>query len=84
MDRTETRRDLYQGFGDTFSRAVELVVAPLLFAALGFWADHALGTSPLLAIAFGVIGLLGGSLRAYYAYVEHMKAQDKGMPWSHS
>ena len=82
MDDMETRRNLYQGFGSTLSRAMELVVAPFLFAALGVLADRALGTSPVLAIVFGVIGFLGGSLRIYYAYAQNMKAQNSGKPWS--
>ena len=57
-------------------------MAPFLFAALGLLFDRWFGTAPLLAIVFGVIGFVGGSLRAYYAYVEHMKAHDKGKPWS--
>jgi len=59
----ETRRELYQGFGNTLSRAMELVAAPFLFAALGFLADRVLGTSPVLAIIFGVIGLQNASGR---------------------
>jgi F0F1-type ATP synthase assembly protein I len=82
VDQTETRRDLYQGFGDTFTRSVELVVSPMLFAALGLLFDRLFGTSPVLAIVFGVIGFVGGCLRAYYAYVERVKTQDVGKPWS--
>lgn len=81
VDEMETRRELYQGFGNTLSRALELVVAPFVFAALGFLVDRWLGTSPLLTIAFGVVGVVGGSLRIYYAYLQSMKAHDQGKPW---
>lgn len=82
VDEMESRRELYQGFGSTLSRAMELVVAPLLFAAFGIFLDRALGTSPWLAVGFGVVGVVGGALRIYYAYVEAMKAQNRDKPWS--
>lgn len=82
MDEMDSRRELYQGFSSTLSRAIELVLAPLLFAGLGLLVDRALGTSPILAIAFGVVGVIGGALRLYYAYLETMKAQNREKPWS--
>ena len=73
---------LYQGFGDANTRAVELVVAPLVFALLGMLLDSRFGTGHVLAIALGVFGLVGAVLRAYYQYTAAMKQAEAGKPWT--
>ena len=82
MEELTARRDLYQGFGNALATAVELVGAPLLFGLLGWLLDHWLGWSPVLTILFGLYGLGGGILRAYYGYAAKMKTEEAGKPWA--
>jgi len=69
------RQDTYNGFGRAFSRAFELVVTPLVFAALGLLVDHALGTGKLVAIVFGLLAVVGEGAKAYYEYARTMDAE---------
>ena len=64
------------------SGAFELVVASLLFALLGVFLDRVLGTGPLLAFAFGFIGLAGGVYRLVTDYGRRMKQAEEGKPWT--
>lgn len=52
------RRDLYSGFGDTFSRAFEIVVTPFIFGLFGWWLDGRIGTRPALALVLGIFVFL--------------------------
>jgi F0F1-type ATP synthase assembly protein I len=72
------------GLGDGFSLAVEFVVAPLIFAALGWWLDGQLGTSPVLAVAFGALAFVGVLIRTYYAYMAQTAHEEKDKPWTRS
>ncbi len=81
MDELTARRDLYQGFGNALAQAVELVGAPLLFGVGGWALDRWLGWFPVLTIVLGLWGLVGGVLRAYYAYAEKMSQEESGKPW---
>ncbi len=57
--------DLRQGLGLAFRLGVELLVATLLGAAMGYAADHFLDTRPWF-LALGVLlGGMGGCLNAY-------------------
>lgn len=75
------RRSLYEGYGDTMTRAIEFVATPFLFAALGLYLDRRLGTGTVLTVALVVVGVLGTFLRTWYAYVEAMKAEEAKAPW---
>lgn len=63
------RQDTYNGFGEATSRAVELVAAPLIFAFLGWL------VSPLLALALGLLAVVGQFVRMYYTYARRMDAE---------
>ena len=49
MDLRE-RRELNNGFGNALSRAVELVVTPMIFGFFGYLLDGRLGTRPLFML----------------------------------
>jgi F0F1-type ATP synthase assembly protein I len=50
------RQDLNNGFGNALSRAVELVVTPMIFGFLGYLIDRRLGTGPaFMLVAFLVV-----------------------------
>lgn len=81
MDLRE-RRDLYNGFGDTLSRAVEFVAAPGLFAYAGHLLDTRFGTGDLLTVVLAVFALAGVFVRAYFAYEVAMRQHEAERPWA--
>ena len=70
------RRDLNNGFGNALSKAVELVVTPLIFAFLGHLLDLWLGTSPVFALFLGLFTLGSVSWRMFSGYSEKMQAEE--------
>jgi F0F1-type ATP synthase assembly protein I len=75
------RQATWNGFGNALSQAVELVVAPLLFALFGWFLDSHLGTGPFLAIGFGLLGVAGVAARSYYWYRAEIDREEGGKPW---
>ena len=82
MDDLKGRQELYNGFGDTMTRGIELAVMPFLFGGIGFGLDLLLGTKPLLTIIFAVFAIVGLSVRTYYGYETAMRAHEAEMPWA--
>jgi F0F1-type ATP synthase assembly protein I len=74
------QRDIYNGFGEAYSRAMELVLCPLLFALVGYGLDGWLGTRPVLTIVLGVFGLAGVVTRMVLQYAHRMKAFEAALP----
>ena len=74
------KRDLYNGFGNTLSRAFEIALIPLIFALPGWGVDHWLGTSPLFALLGGLFGLAGVSARTYFEYAARMDRELANLP----
>ena len=81
MDLRE-RRELYNGFGDTLTRAVEFVAIPGVFAFIGHALDGRLGTGSLFTVVLAVLALVGTFVRAYYAYETAMREQEARLPWA--
>ena len=73
MDLRE-RRELNNGFGNALSRAVELVVTPMIFGFFGYLLDGKLGTWPLFMLLFFAF-VQGYTL--WKQYVLYGKAMDK-------
>jgi hypothetical protein len=63
------RQDTYNGFGNAFSRALELVLTPLLFAGLGWL------FSPVAALVLGVLAVVGQFVRVYFQYAQRIDAE---------
>jgi F0F1-type ATP synthase assembly protein I len=72
----------WQGFEKALAQSMEIVVAPLLFALFGHWLDGRFGTSPVLAIVFGLIGVFAIVVRQYLWYRASMDREEKGKPWT--
>ena len=70
------RQATWNGFGEAFSLAVEIVVTPLLFALLGWWLDGLLGTEPFLLIGFLIFSFAGMLVRAWIGYDRDMREQE--------
>lgn len=70
------RRELNNGFGNALSKAVELVVTPLIFAFLGHLLDGWLDTGMVFAVSFGVFTLGYVSWKFYLGYDASMRAEE--------
>ena len=81
MDQTPTQ-ELYNGFGDTLARGVELAVTPALFALLGHFIDGKLHTGVAFMVGLLLFCVVGMSVKMYYGYVEAMKAHEARGAWS--
>ena len=75
------KRDLYNGFGESFGRAIELVCTPVLFGAAGWWLDHRFGIFPVLTVVLVLLCLVGMFARMYYAYEARMQAEEAEAVW---
>jgi F0F1-type ATP synthase assembly protein I len=76
------RRDTYNGFGEALSRAVELVVTPLIFGLLGYALDRGLGTVPVFAVVLSLFALCGMGVRVWFSYDHAMRAHEAAGPWA--
>ena len=57
---------------DGLAKAVEIVLTPAIFAAVGFGLDRWLGTGPWLALSFGMVSFVLKLLVEWYRYAERM------------
>ena len=80
--RIAQNRELYENASDAYTLAFELVLTPLILAFLGHFVDRAAGTGFVVALGFGIVGVLGVSYRAYKAYTARMKELSVGKPWA--
>jgi F0F1-type ATP synthase assembly protein I len=78
------RRELNKGLGDGFTRAFELVLAPTVFAIIGFLVDRSLGTLPVFTVVLTVFALVGVAVKTYYVYSDQMRQHEEGQPWAKS
>ena len=56
------------GTDDAFSRSVEIVVTPVIFAGGGWLLDRWLDTGPWIAVALGSVAFLGKITAEWYRY----------------
>jgi F0F1-type ATP synthase assembly protein I len=82
VDDRKGRQELYNGFGDTFTRGMEMVLTPALIGGLGYLLDRLAGLLPLFTIVFTVVGVIGVGLKEYYTYEAAMKAHEAKAPWA--
>jgi hypothetical protein len=76
------RQELYNGFGETFTRGMEMVLTPALLGGLGYLLDRLTGLVPVLTIVFTVLAVIGVGAKEFYAYEAAMKAQEANAPWA--
>ena len=60
------------GSEDGLAKAVEIVLTPVIFAAVGFGLDRWLDTGPWLALSFGMVSFVLKLLVEWYRYAERM------------
>jgi F0F1-type ATP synthase assembly protein I len=76
------RQAMNRGFGEALAQAFEFAAIPVLFAALGWWLDDRLGTSPALMVALATVGFVGVCLRTIYFYLAKTQKEEEGKPWT--
>jgi F0F1-type ATP synthase assembly protein I len=74
------QRELWNGFSNALSRAIELVLTPLLFALAGYGLDRWLGTSPLFVVLLAALAFVGLAVKSYYVYREDMRVHEQRLP----
>ena len=74
------RQKLNRGYSDGLSRALEIVVTPLLLGFLGRLADGWLGTEPFLMIALGAFGATGIVVKLWLGYDREMRQHEAELP----
>ena len=78
------RRQLNRGYSDGLSRAVEIVVTPLLFGYVGHLVDGWLGIRPVLTIAFAALAVAGLFVKLWLGYDREMRRHEEGAVWARS
>lgn len=84
MDQAEVQRDMYDGFGEAMTRALEFVLIPLLFGFVGYLLDGKFGARPLFMLLLGALGVVGVAIKTFYGYRYRMAQAEKDMPWNRS
>ncbi|MGH9279614.1 MAG: AtpZ/AtpI family protein [Acidimicrobiales bacterium] len=74
--------ELYNSFGQGFSRAFELAVTPALFGLMGYGLDRWVGTLPLFTAVFSIVALVAMLLRTWFGYCYRMEALEAAGPWA--
>ena len=75
--RRELTHSLHRSTG-----SYELVLSPLILGLLGYLADRALGTTPVITVLAVVLGLVGATIKIYYGYQAEMEEHEKDAPWN--
>jgi Flp pilus assembly protein TadB len=78
------RQKLNRGYSDGLSRALEIVVTPLLLGFLGHLIDSWLGTSPGFTLAFGIFGVVGIATKLWLGYDREMRKHEARLPGARS
>jgi F0F1-type ATP synthase assembly protein I len=79
--RDDERAALYNGFGNALAMGVELALTPAIFALMGLWIDHRLGTKPAFTVGLLLFAFAGMGIRAYYSYTAQFERAEQGKPW---
>jgi len=74
--------ELYRGYGDGLSRALEFALTPALFCGIGYAFDCWLGIVPVLSIALFLLAVTGMFAKTWYTYEARMREVDAAAPWA--
>jgi Flp pilus assembly protein TadB len=78
------KRQLNRGYNDGLSRALEIVIAPLLFGLVGRVLDGWLGTAPVLMLTFGAFAVAGIFVKLWVGYDRAMRRHEAELPGASS
>lgn len=82
MDQQAERRELYNGFGNALSLSIEFALGPVIFGGLGWLADRALGTEPVLLVVLALVGVVASFVRTWFRYDAEMKVKEDAGIWN--
>lgn len=74
------RQKLNRGYSDGLSRAMEIVLTPLLMGFFGSLVDGWLDTRPWFMIGFGAFGAAGIIARMWIGYDREMRKHEAKLP----
>jgi F0F1-type ATP synthase assembly protein I len=75
-----SRQKLNRGYSDGLSRAMEIVVSPLLLGFLGSLIDGWLGTRPAFMLGLGIFGAVGVITKLWLGYDKEMRKHEANLP----
>lgn len=78
----QAKQQLNRGYSDGMARGMELVLTPLVLGAIGWLLDGWLGTGHVLAVTFGVFGVVGIFVKMKLGYDRQMADVEAGKPWT--
>lgn len=70
------KRQLNRGYGDGLSRAIEIVLTPVILGFLGSLVDGWLGTRPGFTIGLAVLGVVGMFVKLWIGYDREMRVHE--------
>jgi hypothetical protein len=74
------KRQLNRGYGDGLTRAMEIVLTPLIFGGLGALLDAWLGTRPGFTIGLAAFAVTGIFVKLWIRYDQDMRAHEAALP----
>jgi hypothetical protein len=74
------KRQLNRGYGDGLSRAIEIVITPVILGFLGSLVDGWLGTRPAFTIGLALFGVAGVFVKLWIGYDREMRAHEAKVP----
>jgi F0F1-type ATP synthase assembly protein I len=61
----------------------EFVAAPVILALIGLWLDKSVfHTTPIITIAFAILGVVGATIKLYYGYKFQMEQHAQAASWT--
>jgi F0F1-type ATP synthase assembly protein I len=78
----QARRHLNRGYGESFSRGVELALVPVVFGGIGWLVDRAAGTAPWCLLGFAVFGTVGLIVKMWLGYDRDMRKEEAAAVWT--
>jgi len=77
------KRQLNRGYGDGLSRAIEIVLTPVILGFLGSLIDGWLGTRPAFMIGLVVLGAVGIFVKLWIGYDREMRVHEAKLAGGH-
>ena len=81
MSDLAERRLLNRGYSDGFTRALEVVLTPLILGGLGALVDGRVGTRPWFTIALATAGVAGIFTKLWLGYDREMREHEANGAW---
>lgn len=76
------RRQLNRGYNDGLTRALEIVVTPVLFGYLGHLVDGWIGTRPVMTLVLAAVAVSGLFVKLWYGYDREMREHEADAVWA--